>query len=255
MLTSLEPRALAFVQLNAIIGAIPELVRLSPSAATIAAKDPRPTSIALVVNRGPRGVLGFDHGTVTYTPDTAKATILLPFATPGGFSKVIDGAAQPIPVTGLHRVKFLLDVFAPLTKELEKVLRPGADATADELATSTRLTLYVAMAAAAQVANHDASGTYSAKNTPDGDIAIEVGDDLSYTLRVTDHRFTFLPERSPSPRAAMTFSDLAVVGDVLSGKASAMKCICAGTIAMRGMLSMVDNANRILDRVGQYLGD
>jgi hypothetical protein len=34
-----------------------------------------------------------------------------------------------------------------------------------------------------------------------------------------------------------------------------MACICDGRIAMRGMISMVDNVNRILDRVGQYLGE
>ncbi len=51
----------------------------------------------------------------------------------------------------------------------------------------------------------------------------------------------------------MTFSDLEITGQLLNGKISAMACICNGSIAMRGMVNMIDNMNRILDRVGQYL--
>ena len=32
-----------------------------------------------------------------------------------------------------------------------------------------------------------------------------------------------------------------------------MACICNGSVEMHGMLNMIDNLNRILDRVGQYL--
>jgi hypothetical protein len=256
MLTTLEPQARAQVQLHALLGALPELVRLSPQAASIVAADPKPTSIGFAVRGGPHGVLAFADGGVEYRPDQTSATIRLPFATPEAFSKVIDGQAQPIPVTGLHRIGFLLKVFAPLSEELERVLRPTPAALQDpEFAkASTILTLYVACAAVAQLANHDTSGRYSAHNTPDGDIAVEVGDELAYTLRVADHTMTFIPEPSPRPRAAMHFADFDIAAKVLSGEASAMACICAGTLSMRGMLNMVDNLNRILDRAGQYLG-
>ncbi len=32
-----------------------------------------------------------------------------------------------------------------------------------------------------------------------------------------------------------------------------MACICNGSVQMRGLLNMIDNMNRILYRVGQYL--
>lgn len=256
MLTTLEPKAKAYVQLHALLGALPELIRLSPKAAQIVAADPKPTSIGFAVHDGPRGVLSFADGLATYTPEVASATIRLPFASVQAFSKVIDGEAQPIPVTGFLRIGFLLKVFAPLTEELERFLKPTPEAMKDPAfrKASTQLTLYVACGAVAQLANYDRLGRYSAKNTPDGDIAVEVGDELAYTLRVADHQMTFLPERSPNPRAAMSFADFDIAAGILSGEASAMACICAGTVGMRGMLNMVDNLNRILDRAGQYLG-
>lgn len=255
MLTEIDPSVLAYVNLNAVIGAIPELVARVPEARAIAEKDPKRTSVSFAVRGGPKGTLAFEDGVAAYLPERTSATIRLPFVSPGAFNKVIDGEAQPIPVTGFHRIGFLLAVFAPLSELLESYLRPSEEALADPefRATSTILTLFVAASAAAQIANQDRSGKFSAALIPDGDIALEVGDTLSYTLRVVDHRITFVPEPSPNPRAAMHFVDLETVSGVLSGTLSAMACICDGRIAMRGMLNMLDNTNRILDRVGQYL--
>lgn len=257
MLTTLEPTALAYVQAHALLGAIPELIRRVPAAASILATDPRPTSIAFRVHGGPTVTLAFADGQATLVPDRGRATIVLPFASPAAFSKVIAGEAQPIPVSGFHRVGFLLKVFAPLSEQLESTLRPSRTSLEDPQfrRTSTILTLYVACAAVAQLANHDPAGRVSALNTPDGDVSVEAGDDVAYTLRVRDHRMLFLPAASPSPRAALRFADLDAAARVLSGEASALASVCAGALSMRGMLSMVDNVSRLLDRAGQYLAD
>jgi hypothetical protein len=257
MLTETEPRAAAYVNLYAVLGALPELCRRVPEAREILARDPRPVTIAFVVRGGPHGVLSFRDGKVEVVPERSAATIVMPFTGPEAFNKVVDGTAQPIPVSGFHRLKFLTGVFAPLTELLGRYLKPTAEDLADPQfrETSTALSLHVATAAVAQLANEDRSGRFSAHLIPDGDVALEVTGSLDYTLRVLDHRMTFLPEASGKPRAAMTFADLGVAGRLLTGKASAMACICDGTIAMRGTVSMVDNVNRILDRVGQYLGE
>ncbi|HEY0214905.1 MAG TPA: hypothetical protein VGC57_00765 [Cellulomonas sp.] len=257
MLTETDPRAAAYVNLYAVLGALPELCRRVPEARAVLAADPRPTSLGFAVRGGPRAVLAFRGGEVRLVPDRTLATVVLPFTGPAAFNKVIDGEARPVPVSGLHRIGFLLTVFAPLTEILTRYLEPSAEDLADPVfrATSTVLTLHVAAAAVAQLANEDRSGKFSAHLIPDGDVVLEVADELTYTLRVKDHRMTFLPEPSPHPRAAMTFADLDVAGRLLGGQVSAMACICDGTIAMRGTVSMVDNVNRILDRVGQYLGE
>jgi len=257
MLTETDPRAASFVNLHAVLGALPELCARVPAAREILATDPRSTSVGFAVRGGPHATLVFADGGVTLVPDRTAATIRLPFRSPAAFNRVIDGTAQPVPVTGLHRVRFLLTVFAPLTALLATYLKPTAEDLADPQfrETSTILTLHVAVAAIAQLANEDRSGRFSAHLLPDGDVALEVTGALAYTLRVADHRVTFLDSPSPHPRAAMTFADLDVAGRLLAGEVSAMACICDGRIAMRGMVSMVDNVNRILDRVGQYLGE
>lgn len=255
MLTTLEPRALAYVQMYALLGAVPELIRQVPEARAIAARDPRPASISFLVHGGPTATLDFAGGQASMEPNRGRGTIVLPFPSPGAFSKVIEGRAQPIPISGFHRIGFLLKVFAPLTEQLGSTLRPSQKALEDDdfRRTSTILTLYVACAAVAQVANHDRAGQVSIGNTPDGDISVEIGDDVAYTLRVQNHQMTFLPTPSPAPRAGMRFADLDVAAGVLSGESSAMACVCAGTLAMRGMLSMVDNMSRLLERAGLYL--
>ncbi|QTE30146.1 hypothetical protein [Pengzhenrongella sicca] len=257
MLTETEPRAAAFVNLYAVLGALPELCRRVPAARELLARDPRPVTIAFVVRGGPRGVLAFGGGKVEVVAGRSTATVVMPFVGPAAFNKVVDGTAQPIPVSGFHRIRFLTGVFAPLTELLARYLKPSPEDLADPefRATSTALTLHVAVAAVAQLANEDRSGRFSAHLIPDGDVALEVTGSFAYTLRIADHRMTFLPEPSPRPKAAMTFADLGVAGRLLAGEASAIAGICDGTISMRGTVSMVDNVNRILDRVGQYLGE
>ncbi|WP_454050711.1 hypothetical protein [Cellulomonas sp. Marseille-Q8402] len=256
MLTDTDPRAAAYVNLYAVLGTLPELVRRVPAARALLARDPRPLSIAFAVRGGPRGVLAFRDGQVRVVPDRAVATVVLPFASPVAFNGVIDGTARPVPVSGFHRLGFLTQVFAPLTELLTRYLRPSDEDLADPAfrATSTALTLHVAVAAAAQLGNEDRSGRFSAHLIGDGDVALEVTGELAYTLRARDHRLTFLPHPSPSPRAALTFADLDTAGALLAGRVSAMACLGDGRMAMRGTVSMVDNVNRILDRVGQYLG-
>ena len=41
--------------------------------------------------------------------------------------------------------------------------------------------------------------------------------------------------------------------DLFDGNVNALACIGSGDIRMGGMISMVDNVNRILDRVALYL--
>ncbi|MBD3780627.1 MULTISPECIES: hypothetical protein [unclassified Cellulomonas] len=257
MLTETDPRAAAFVNLHAVLGALPELVRRVPAARELLTVDPRPVSVVFAVRGGPRAALAFRDGAVQVVPDRTVGTILLPFASPEAFNRVVAGEAQPVPVTGLHRIGFLLRVFTPLTELLGRYLRPAPEDLADPAfrETSTALTLHVAVAAAAQLANEDRAGRFSAHHTVDGDVALEVTGSLAYTLRVRDHRMTFVPEPSPRPRAALTFADLDTAGALLAGKVSALACLGDGRMAMRGHVAMVDNVNRILDRVGQYLGE
>ena len=79
--------------------------------------------------------------------------------------------------------------------------------------------------------------------------------DVCYaTLRVRNHTFETIKEKPDTPRAIMEFKTIDLANALFNGTASTMAELCAGNIYMSGMINMIDNVNRILDRVGMYLG-
>ena len=52
----------------------------------------------------------------------------------------------------------------------------------------------------------------------------------------------------------MEFATIDLAYGLFTGTASTISELCHGNIYMAGMISMVDNINRILDRVAVYLG-
>ena len=258
MLTDTDPRVRAHINLYAVLGALGVLVARVDEAKALLARVDTPTSVT-VRARGvaERTYLFTADGIVPIRGPQGRRVTLM-FTSPAHFNKMVDGKAQPIPVAGPGGLTFLTKVFAPLADILGRYLQPtDADLEDPEFrTTSTILTLHVAVAAIAQVANEDRSGRYSAALIPDGDIALEVGDDIDLRLHALDHRLAFDPATPTTPaRASLRFASLDVAGDVLAGRASALGSICDGTLGMRGFIPMIDNVSRILDRVGHYLGE
>lgn len=258
MLTDLDPRVRAHINAFAVLGALSVLAERAEPAKAILATVAKPTAVIVKVRGLPDAAYTFASTGVSQGVADGAARVTLLFTSPDHFNKMIDGKAQPIPVAGPGGLKFLTGPFTKLADLLGAYLKPSTDDLADPefVATSTILTLHVAVAAIAQVANEDRSGRFSAASIPDGDIALEVGDEIDLRLRALDHRLVF-DSSTPTapPRAALRFADLDTAGDILSGRASALGSICDGTLGMRGYIPMVDNVSRILDRVGHYLGE
>lgn len=255
MLTTTDSTTLAYINMYAVLGALENLCELVPEAREILA-DTNPIRIAFVVHNGPAATLYFENGKCIMRDGAdPKAEIKLPFKSVEKFNGLLDGTTTPIPSKGFTKISFLLKTFVPLTDLLSKYLQPSDEDMQDPdfKTISTMLTLYVAGVAIAQVGNRDKSGKFSTNLIPDGDIAINIKDSIGITVRVKDHRMVTLKKRSEKPRAIMEFASLDTAGALLRGEASAMACICDGSIAMAGMVNMVDNINRILDRVSLYL--
>ena len=51
----------------------------------------------------------------------------------------------------------------------------------------------------------------------------------------------------------MEFADIDLAYSLFNGTASTINELCKGNIRLSGMISMVDNVNRILDRIAVYL--
>lgn len=151
---------------------------------------------------------------------------------------------------------FLLGTFSKLTDRLTELLRPSEEAMKDRafFEHSTTLTLYTIAGAISALANNDSISKISAEYTVDGEISLGIKDVAAVTLIVKDHHFTTVKARSQNPRAIMEFADLDLAAGLFAGKVSTINEMCKGTIYLRGMISMLDNVNRILDRVSVYLG-
>ena len=53
--------------------------------------------------------------------------------------------------------------------------------------------------------------------------------------------------------AYMIFESLELARDLFDGKVNAVAAVGLGQVRVGGMISMIDNLNRILDRVSYYL--
>jgi hypothetical protein len=254
LLTETDSKTLAYVNLFAVLGTLENLCELVPEAKELL-KEKGSVSVGFEVKGGPAATLSFSDEGCRITEGCGSCTIKLPFSSCEKFNGMIDGTVTPIPSKGFTKISFLTKTFVPLTEMLTKYLRPSAEApqARDFREISTRLTLYTAAAAISQIGNNDRSGKFSAGLMPDGDIAIDIRNVMGVTIRVKDHHLMTIKQPCEKPRASMVFSDLEVTGKLLSGEVSSMACICNGSVEMHGMLNMIDNMNRILDRVGQYL--
>ena len=106
-----DPTALAYVNMYAILGAIPLLCRLDEQAAALIRNEK--VSVGFSVRGGPAATLVFSDGTCTLRDGVQGASIRLPFSSPEKFNGMIDGTVTPIPSRGFTRIGFLLRKFIP----------------------------------------------------------------------------------------------------------------------------------------------
>lgn len=257
MLTDIDERVQASVNLHAVFGALPRLVEVAPDARALLALLTKPVTLTLRVAGGEATRFVFRADGIAENAPAAGIRATLLFRSAAHLNAVVAGSAQPLPIAGVAGLRFLTAVFTPLMDILGRYLRPAeSDLDDDAFADASRLLLLdVAVTAITVVANDDRSGRYSAAQMADGDVEISVGDDLRYTVRVDDHRLSRISAPDRPARAVFGFIDLRTAGDVLAGRESALACVGDGRIAVRGYIPLVDNTSRILDRVGHYLGD
>lgn len=249
-----DQMTLAAVNLYAVLGTIPRLCALSPEAHDLIKSDS--VSLAFAVKNGPSATLFFDKGSVRMEHGTKGAQIYIPLGTPKKFNGVIDGNVTPIPTRGFTKLGFLLKRFTPLTDILSRYLRAADEDLRDPVffATSTRLMLYVISEAMAAIGNHDTVGRFSASNIPDGVARIAIADVDAAYVAAKDHVLTALHGDGVTHTASMTFRNLEVARALFDGKLNAVTAVGTGDVAISGMVPMLDNLNRILDRVAYYLG-
>ena len=249
-----DSRTLAYINLYAVLGSLENLCELAPEASSLLTNK-KPISIGFEVKGGPSATITFKNGKCRMEQGCEKCDVKLPFSSCEKFNGLIDGTTTPIPSKGFHHIGFLLNSFTKLTDLLSKYMRPDPEDLKDPdfFRISTLLLLNTITVAIAQIGNNDEIGKFSASNMVDGEISFSIKGAASTTIRVKNHRLLGIKKASENPRAIMEFSSIELARDLFDGKVNAIACVGTGDIVMKGMISMLDNLNRILDRVALYL--
>lgn len=248
-----DEKVLAYCNLFAVLGAIPVLLELDADAKRLV--DKKKISIGFSVSDGPDGTLFFEGGKARMVEGTKGCTIKLYFSSCKKFNGMIDGTSMPVPVSGFHRLSFLLGPFMKLTDILSSYLRPDEEKLKNRefFEKSTQLMLHVIAGAIAQIGNTDKIGMFSASNITDGDIRIGIGDNIAVGIRAKDHVLTALQSAPENSFSEMIFADIDTARDLFDGRINAVAAVGEGKVRICGMISQIDNVNRILDRVSLYL--
>lgn len=251
-----DSRTLAYINLRAILGSIPLLCELDAEAAELI-RD-KNVILGFSVKNGPVGSLAFGGGKCWFVDTCDACHVKLPFSSPEKFNGMIDGTVTPIPSKGFTKIGFLLKTFMPLTDILSHYLRPTEEDLADEkfFEISTTLMFHIIASAIACIGNEDKVGQASASYITDGAIRLAIGGDpdLTQTLLCRDHKLTLCEKyEGEDITSYMRFENIRTARDLFDGKLNAVAAVGKGLVRIGGMISQVDNVNRILDRVALYL--
>lgn len=251
-----DQKTLAYLNMYAVLGTLENLCELDPKAKEIVAGIKKPVSLCFDVKDGPAATIKFTSRGCRMEDGVRDCDIKIPVSSCEKFNQIIDGTVTPVPSKGFSKIGFLLKTFTALTDRLSEVMQPTPEALKDRefFELSTKCTFYTIAVALAQIGNQDEIGRHSASYMVDGDIHFGIGEDIAATLRVKDHHLVTIKQAPEKPRAIMKFKDLDLASALFNGTANALECVCNGSIEIHGMASMIDNMNRLLDRVALYLG-
>ena len=248
-----DTKTMACINMYGILGGLEDLCKYSPEAKNLATG--KPIAVSFAVKDGPSLTLRFENGSCKAEPASGHCDIKLPFSSCEKFNGMIDGTVTPIPSKGFTKLGFLTKNFISLTKILENYLRakPEDLAKNDFFEASTIIMFNLISQAVSQIGNYDKIGRFTASNIVDGTVVLSIGGTIRAAVVVKDHQLTTTREIPEHYHALMEFADIKLARDIFEGNVSTLGCIGNGLITMRGNLGMLDNINRILDRVAVYL--
>ena len=249
-----DAKTLAYINLFAVLGAIPYLCELDGEAAELVRG--KSVSVGVAVKDGPQATLFFADGRCRMAPGVERCQVKLPFSSCEKFNGLIDGTVTPIPSKGFTKLGFLTGPFTKLTERLTAFLKPDAAALEDEefFRVSTTLMFHVIAEAIAQTANHDEVGRFSASNIVDGTAKLSIAGGPAAALCCRAHQMLTVHRAPEQFLSYMEFQDMRLARDLFDGRVNAIAAVGLGQVRIGGMISQIDNINRILDRVAADLG-
>ncbi len=253
MIPTTDSKTLAYINMYSILGGLTALCDIVKEAGAILGRSN--CSIGFAVKEGPHATLSFVGGRCKIIDGCDESDILLRFPSCDKFNKMITGEYTPIPSKGLTKVSFLLGKFKKLTNLLEEYLRPSAEKLLDDefMRQSTLIMFRVIVSAVSQIGNHDKIGMFSASNITDGIIRFEIIGCAKAAVLAEGHKLTLLDRVPKNITSYMSFSDIKSARDIFDGNINSVSAVGNGTVRMGGMISQIDNINKIMSRVELYL--
>ncbi len=252
-----EAKAMAYVNAYGVLATLENLCAMDDEAKAVCRGLKKPVSLCFDVTDGPCVTYNFTNDGCKMTEGDYGCTCKMKFSSPEKFNALIDSSKPGIPTKNIPQVlSFLMGPFTKLTDRLTKFLMPSDEdlKNKDFFEKSTILTMYTIGGAICALGNTDSISTQSASYICDGDIQMGITDKVYVTVRVRNHQLQLIKEKPDTPRAIMEFKTVELANGLFNGTASTISELCAGNIYMSGMINMIDNINRILDRVETYLG-
>ncbi len=248
-----DQRTMAYINLFAVFGTLPYLCEMDSKAAELI--KGKKITIGISVKGGPEGRLVFKDGKCSVFEGANPCDIKLNFSSPEKFNGMIDGTYTPIPSKGFTKITFLTKNFIKLTDILSKYLRADKKDLENKefFEKSTLLMFHLILSAIAQIGNQDKVGKASASYIVDGTVRMSAGDDIVLSIVSKDHKLTAVHASPESFTSFMSFDSIETARKLFDGDINAVACIGTGLVRVGGMISQVDNINRILDRVALYL--
>ncbi|WP_115719113.1 hypothetical protein [Gallaecimonas mangrovi] len=245
----------AYINLYGLLGNLVNLCQLDSEAKSLLPK--KAVSVGFVIYKGPSLALRFEatSGCQRLDASALSQNIVLVFRSVRHFNAMMSGKAMPIIVKGFTKLRFLTGTFSHLSQRLEHFLKPQPQYLNDNQFNdiSTRLTLFTAVVAAAQIGNHDPEVKAITGALSDGNIALTVKGGPSLEVQVRTHQFTVTEQIKDRANAYMEFADLGTVGDLLAGRIDAFSAIASNKIQLAGFIPLLDGFDKLLFRVNYYL--
>ncbi len=254
----LDQKTLSFINAHAIFGALSDLVLMDDEAKKLVENLKKPVNMGVTVKGGPDMVLSFKEGKCITTKGKGakgECDFYMSCKTPERFNAIIDGALPPLNFKLILNVFFLTKVFTPLTDILTRYLRASDEDLKDKhfYEVSTFLLFDVITEALCAIGNNDPLGQLSAKRIMDGEIAMEIEDGPKATIVIKDKHLEIEKRQSTESKASMVFDSIETARKLFMGEEDAMTFIGSGKLKLSGRFDMLDNINRLLNRVALYL--
>jgi hypothetical protein len=247
---------LANLHLHAVLPRLEELVKLDEEAQSIAGQ--MKLKVRLKVRKGPSEVVEISDGEVRTSSDPeAKADLGLLFLSCDQLNNLfMDKLAIPVPYKGLTQLR-QMGRFSKLTEIMTRYLKPAEADLKDPgfKKKHVEMTLMTGLAGTAEVAKYDRKMERVVDRLPWGTAQFSVLPDGPYAFASVgkDKTISVGNGTVANPTANLDINGVDMAVGVLAGTVDTFAAVGREDLRATGLLSLLDELNALLDRVGHFL--